>query len=142
MPSSDRPRTAHLPRLTAGTVVLVADDNADCANSLAWCLDGDGYRTLVAYDGIQAVEAALADRPSVAILDLGMPRLDGYGAARAIRAALGDRVLLIAHTAWGDDAARQSSNDAGFDHHVLKSEGLETLLALLSPSRNTNTSTQ
>lgn len=121
-----------LPRL-AKTVVLLADDNPDCANSLALCLELEGYHALVAYDGMKAVEVALANRPSVVILDLGMPHLNGYGAATKIRTAFGERVLLIAYTAWGDDMARQRSKAAGFDHHVVKGrDDVEALLRVLA----------
>ncbi|MDQ6620975.1 MAG: response regulator [Pseudomonadota bacterium] len=113
-------------------LVLVADDNADLADSLGWCLEAVGYRTAVAYDGRQAIESACALRPSIVILDLAMPRVDGYAAAREIRAVLGEDVLMIAHTAWGHEGARQRTMEAGFNHHVVKTTELTVLLRLLT----------
>ncbi|MDQ6619659.1 MAG: response regulator [Pseudomonadota bacterium] len=112
--------------------VVIADDNEDLANSLALCLEVAGFETSVAYDGLQAVAAARALRPSAVILDLAMPRLDGYAAAQEIRALLGQDVLMIAHTAWGDDASRQRTRDSGFDHHVMKTTDIDVLLHLLA----------
>jgi DNA-binding response OmpR family regulator len=121
---------------TPAPSVVIADDNTDLAESLAWCLGAAGYRTEVAHDGTQAVAAARRVRPAIVILDLGMPHLDGYAAGREIRALLGDRVLMIAHTAWGDDAARQRTREAGFDHHIVKTTNVGELLELVARTRD------
>jgi CheY-like chemotaxis protein len=74
----------------------------------------------IAYDGLQAIDLAQAYRPAVALLDLGMPRLDGYETARRLRKDFGPDLLLIALTGWGQPEDRSRSLGAGFDHHVVK----------------------
>ena len=120
--------------------VLVADDSRDSANSLAMLLRINGHIVNTAYNGLEAVEAFDAFQPDVALLDIGMPRIDGYEAARRIRALpSGERIPLIALTGWGQDADRQRSREAGFDHHLLKpidpTALLELLLTLASPAQ-------
>ena len=113
--------------------VLVADDNADSAESLALLLQMMGHEVRTELDGARAVETAQAFQPQVVLLDLGMPQLNGYEAARRIRALPGgDQVVLIAQTGWSQPEDRQRSRDAGFDHHVVKpipAGALEKLLA-------------
>jgi CheY-like chemotaxis protein len=113
--------------------VLVADDNRDSAESLALLLAAKGHEVRTEFDGERAVEAAEAFRPHVVLLDLGMPRLDGYEAARRIRALPEGRdVVLIAQTGWSQPEDRRRSQEAGFDHHVVKpipSGSLEKLFA-------------
>ncbi|MDQ6620684.1 MAG: response regulator [Pseudomonadota bacterium] len=121
-----------LPSQASSDTIVVADDNADLADTLAWCLRMEGYETVIAYDGRQAVAAARAAQAKIVILDLAMPQLDGYAAAREIRALLGPDVLIIAHTAWGDGLARQRTREAGFDHHLVKTTDLRVLLELLA----------
>ncbi|THC44569.1 ATP-binding protein [Massilia sp. Mn16-1_5] len=101
--------------------VLVADDNVDAADTLSALLRLDGHLVQVAHDGAEAVHMAEAFRPETAFLDIGMPRLDGYGAARAIRALPGLQGLrLVALTGWGAQEDRRRSREAGFDAHLLK----------------------
>jgi PAS domain S-box-containing protein len=101
--------------------VLLADDNVDAADTLRAFLQWSGYLTQVAHDGAEAVLLAARFRPHVAILDIGMPKLDGYGAARAIRALPGlEGVTLVALTGWGAEEDRRRSREAGFDEHLLK----------------------
>jgi PAS domain S-box-containing protein len=113
--------------------ILVADDNADSAESLALLLQMMGHDVRTELDGARAVETAQAFQPEVVLLDLGMPQLNGYEAARRIRALPGgDKVVLIAQTGWSQPEDRQRSRDAGFDHHVVKpipAGALEKLLA-------------
>jgi CheY-like chemotaxis protein len=117
--------------------VLVADDNADAAESLAMLLGLTGNEVRTAADGLEAVEVAAAFRPDVAVLDIGMPRLTGHDAARRIRAeSWGKSVVLIALTGWGQDDDRRRTAEAGFDLHLTKPvdpAALEALLADLSP---------
>ena len=88
----------------------------------------------VAYDGEQAVALAESFLPDIALLDLGMPRLNGLEAGRRIRQQpWGQRMRLVAHTGWGQPTDRQLSRDAGFDHHIVKPIDLPTLWALLRP---------
>jgi CheY-like chemotaxis protein len=91
-----------------------------------------GHQVLVAADGVQAVELAEKFQPQIALLDIGMPRMDGYEAARRIRAALGRRVVLVALTGWGQEQDQRRAYSAGFDHHVTKPaepDALESLIA-------------
>jgi signal transduction histidine kinase/ActR/RegA family two-component response regulator len=121
--------------LPAHRRILVADDNQDSAESLALLLTLRGSEVRIAHDGWEAVEATAAFAPDIVLLDIGMPRLNGYEAARKIREqGRGERVVLIALTGWGQDEDRQRSTDAGFDFHLVKPVDfaeLEQLLASL-----------
>jgi PAS domain S-box-containing protein len=101
--------------------ILVVDDNQDAANSLAMLLRMKGHEVRIAYDGLEAVEAAAAYQPDVALLDVGLPRLNGFDVARRIRQTDKDRrVILVALTGWGHEEDRRRSKEAGFDHHLVK----------------------
>jgi CheY-like chemotaxis protein len=116
-----------------GRRVLIADDNLDSAQSLAMLLKTTGHVVEVAYDGVQAVEAAERFRPEAVLLDLGMPRLDGEGAARQIRAQpWGQDMVLIALTGWGQKEARDRTREAGFDAHLVKPVEFSALAKLLA----------
>jgi PAS domain S-box-containing protein len=113
--------------------VLVADDNVDAADTLCTLLRLAGHKTALARDGEEAVRLAGEFKPEVAFLDIGMPRLDGYEAARAIRALPElTAVQLVALTGWGAQEDRRRSQDAGFDAHLLKPAVPEEVLALLA----------
>jgi CheY-like chemotaxis protein len=117
-----------------GSHVLVADDNRDSADSMAMMLDLLGYRTTVVYDGDEALQAASALRPRIAILDIGMPRVNGHEVARRLRSEpWGERMVLIALSGWGRDDDRRKTAAAGFDHHLVKPLDLHELAALLAP---------
>ena len=103
-----------------GVRVLVADDNRDAADTLARLLEFQGHEVRVAYDGASAVELAREYRPRVAILDIGMPLVNGYEAARHLRATLGGAITLVAATGWGQESDRRRAAEAGFDHHLTK----------------------
>ncbi len=124
------------PSTGAGRRVLLADDNKDAVDMLARVLQVLGHETKVAYDGQAAVEQAAFYRPEVCLLDIGMPKLNGYEAARRIRQeSWGQKLLLVALTGWGQDEDRRRSREAGFDHHLVKPvepAALQTLLASLS----------
>jgi PAS domain S-box-containing protein len=101
--------------------ILVADDNRDAADSLAMMLRLGGHEVHAVHDGQEAVDAAAWFRPDVALLDIGMPKLNGFEAARRIREqAHGDGVMLVAITGWGQEEDRRRSAQAGFDHHLTK----------------------
>ena len=102
--------------------ILVVDDNKDAAESMACLLELDGFETRIAHDGLHAVQAAAHWMPDVVLLDIGLPKLDGYEAARRIRAQRSgaNGVTLIAITGWGQDADRLRSREAGFDAHLTK----------------------
>jgi CheY-like chemotaxis protein len=123
--------------------VLAVDDNRDAADSLGLMLSLWGHRPLVAYEGTTALNLALHERPDVALLDLGMPVMDGWQLARRLRAepCLAG-VLLIAVTGHGRDADRHKSRQAGIDRYLLKPVEPELLRGLLAaceagrPGRN------
>jgi PAS domain S-box-containing protein len=118
--------------------ILVVDDNVDSASSLATLLELSGHETRTVHDGLSAVEETLAFAPDVVLLDLGLPGIDGYEAARRIRTQPDGRsILIIAVTGWGQEEDRRRSREAGFDHHMVKplrAAALEHLLAS-SPRR-------
>jgi CheY-like chemotaxis protein len=97
----------------------------------------DGHEVHAVHDGEAAADAARWFRPDLAVLDIGMPRLNGYEAARRIRAEAGGRsVVLVALTGWGQDEDRRRAAEAGFDRHLTKPVDpaeLEKLLADLAP---------
>ena len=101
--------------------ILVVDDNVDSAESLAMLLTITGHEVQIAFDGREAVEKAEAFLPNVMLLDIGLPILNGYEAAREIRSQpWGKDMVLIALTGWGQQEDRQNSKDAGFDSHMVK----------------------
>jgi PAS domain S-box-containing protein len=123
-------------RPAASLHCLVVDDNVDSAESLALLLDLVGYRVSTAHDGLAAVDAAARDHPDVVLLDLGMPKLDGFGACRRLRAECGDRTMrIIALTGWGQDDDRRKTKEAGFDGHLVKPVELPALLRLLADAQ-------
>lgn len=116
--------------------VLVADDNRDAANSLAMLLRMEGHEVDVVHDGPSAIESIRARKPDVAILDIGMPGMDGYEVARLAREAFANGELtLVAVTGWGqkNDVARAMAS--GFDHHFTKPLEPSSLAALLEAKR-------
>jgi two-component system CheB/CheR fusion protein len=115
------------------TRVLVVDDNRDSAESLAMMFGLDGHEVHLAYDGPAAVEAALAYRPEVIFLDIGLPGLDGYEVARRLRGMPElAGVLLVAMTGYGQEEDRRRCRDAGFDLHLVKPVDPVTLRELLA----------
>jgi len=109
--------------------ILVVDDNSEAADISAELLELHGYRTAVAYNGLTGLEAVRTFEPHAVLLDLGMPGMDGYQVAAALRAVPDfDQVALIAFTAWGDVVTRQRVIDTGFDAHVIKPANLERIL--------------
>jgi PAS domain S-box-containing protein len=112
--------------------ILVADDNADNADTLAMMLRMMGHDVCVARDGDAALYEAEHFAPDIALLDIGMPKLNGYEVARAVRAApWGQDMVLVALTGWGQDEDRRRSSEAGFDHHMVKPVEIPTLEAVL-----------
>jgi PAS domain S-box-containing protein len=124
LPALDQVETApetslERPTQTVRRRVLVVDDNADSAESLAMILEIRGHQARIAADGPQALEVARELRPEVVMLDIGLPGMDGYEVARRLRAEH-DGLLLIALTGYGQDEDRRRSKEAGFDHHLVK----------------------
>jgi len=119
-------------RAAARYRVLVAEDIPDAADMMRLMIDCMGHDVRVAADGVQAVQIAEAFNPHIAFLDIGMPRMDGYEAARIIRAALGRRVVLVALTGWGQEQDQRRAYAAGFDFHLTKPAepaAMESLIA-------------
>lgn len=101
--------------------VLVVDDNRDSAQLLGLVLKVLGNDVRLAHDGSEAIEAAKEFLPSVVLMDLGMPRMDGYQAARHIRQQpWGEKIFLVALTGWGQDEDKQRTQEAGFNYHLTK----------------------
>ncbi|HEX5419139.1 MAG TPA: ATP-binding protein, partial [Gammaproteobacteria bacterium] len=112
--------------------ILVVDDNRDAADSLATLLSLRGHSVRIAYDGATAVETASAFLPDLVLLDIGMPKLNGFNTAQRIRALPQTRnALLIAVTGWGQKEDKRRSQAAGFDAHLVKPVDYGALLALL-----------
>jgi CheY-like chemotaxis protein len=115
--------------------VLVVDDNVDAAESLAVILRIDGHEVRTTHDGMRAIAMADEFRPHVVLLDLGMPKLNGYEVARRVRGeAWGRDVFLVACTGWGQPEDRRRSKAAGFDHHIVKPVSPEAVLELVAAS--------
>ena len=119
--------------------ILVVDDNRDAAISLALLLNLAGNETQTRFDGQAAVEAAASFKPDVVLLDIGLPKLNGYDAARMIREQpLGKSIVLVALTGWGQAEDRRKSTEAGFDGHMVKPVDLNALKTLLIELLPTN----
>jgi PAS domain S-box-containing protein len=116
-----------------GRRILVADDNQDAADSLAMILELGGHDVRVVHDGRAALSVAQSFRPDTALLDIGMPNLNGYEVAQALRQEQwGSGITLIALTGWGQESDRQKAIEAGFDRHLTKPIDPDALEALLS----------
>jgi CheY-like chemotaxis protein len=112
--------------------ILIVDDNADAAELLAESLRTLGHTTYVAYDGPSAIEAAQLFLPDVALLDLGLPVMDGFELAQRLRADQNfASIRLVAVTGYGTDADRQRTRKAGFDAHMVKPIDIERLDAFI-----------
>jgi CheY-like chemotaxis protein len=119
--------------------ILIVDDNRDAADSLATMLRMMGHETLTAYDGLEAVQTTAMFHPEIVLLDIGLPKMNGYEAARHIRQQpWGESLALIAQTGWGQEEDKRRALEAGFDHHLTKpvqTAALEKLLALINPAQ-------
>ena len=112
--------------------ILLIEDNADGRVTLQRLLQLLGHRVDIAEDGVRGVAAALANRPQVALIDIGLPTMDGYEVAEKIRAELGKKIFLIALTGYGQTNDRRRALEAGFDAHVTKPVDITELSALLA----------
>jgi len=119
--------------------ILVADDNSDAVEALALQLRLAGHDVRSANDGLEALEVAETFAPQVVLLDLGMPRMDGYETAREIRRKWwGKSATLVALTGWGGQQDRQKTSDAGFDAHLVKPVTEFDLFHAIAFSRSTS----
>ena len=127
--SPDAPRSvveATRPKL------LIVEDNADAREMLRLLLEFDGYQVKGVGDGLTAVDVILGERPDIALVDIGLPGINGFEVARRVRQQLSsDDIQLIALTGFVQDSDRECSREAGFDHHLIKPVDLTVLRQLL-----------
>jgi CheY-like chemotaxis protein len=126
------------PALTAParplTIALV-EDNEDLREGLVDLLSTMGHEVEAATDGETGAELILRLEPDVAFVDIGLPRMDGYGVAARVRAQLGDRVRLVAMSGFGQASDLERSREAGYQGHIVKPPDVETLRRILSPEQ-------
>jgi CheY-like chemotaxis protein len=117
--------------------ILIADDNADAAESLGLLLNLEGYEAHVAADGVAALELAARTRARIAVLDIGMPGMDGHEVARRLRQQEGGAdMLILAVTGWGQVEDRRRALAAGFDRHFTKPVDPAELIACIAAWRD------
>jgi CheY-like chemotaxis protein len=113
--------------------VLIVDDNKDAAEWLATLLSLSGHETHIALDGDQAIKATERLLPDAVLLDIGLPRVDGYEVCRRIRhQPWGRDLMMVALTGWGQEEDRQKSREAGFNAHLVKPVDEAIILDLLA----------
>jgi CheY-like chemotaxis protein len=123
-------RTTHFGRRTKR--VLIADHNRDWADGLALLLEEQGYAVHTTYDGREAIEAARTFQPDIVVLDIRMPRLTGYEAARVFhRHPQSTRPILVAITAWAGESGKLRAEMSGFDYYLAKPAEPAEILELL-----------
>jgi two-component system, chemotaxis family, CheB/CheR fusion protein len=116
--------------------ILVVDDLSDAAASLALVCEMYGAEARVASDGLQALSVGAVFEPEVVLMDISMPHMNGYEAARRVRAEKwGKTAVLIALTGWGRQGDIEAARAAGFDGHLLKPVGAEALISLITDLR-------
>ena len=131
-----RPSSAPDPMALPGLSVLIADDNEDAADALSEFLRIAGHHVQTVNNGHDALRSALALAPDAVLLDIGMPGLNGYEVARALRANAGmKKTVLVALTGWGTDDDRSRASAAGFDHHLTKPTSAADIVKVLETAR-------
>ena len=136
--AAGEPALAESPSATTGPAwrILIADDLRESADTLALLFETLGHSVRVAYDGEEALALAESFLPEIVMLDLGMPKLNGYAVCQRLRAtAWGRHATIVAQTGWGQGEDRRRTREAGFDHHVVKPIDIDRLMALLRTSR-------
>jgi len=119
-----------------GRRVLVVDDNQDAADTLALLLELMGHESRTAHDGLAALDAAEAFRPQVVLLDIGLPKMNGYDVCRKLREQpWGREAFLVALTGWGQVEDQRKASEAGFDRHLVKPVEESVLQKLLEERR-------
>ncbi len=127
-------------RPTGPRRILVVDDNVDTTRALAMLLEASGHDVRTAHDGPTALEAALDYRPDVALMDIGLPGLDGFEVAKRMRQQpILQKAVLVAMTGYGTESDRQRSQEAGFDHHLVKPVRFEKVQEILASVSETAT---
>lgn len=128
--------TASTGGAAGGRRVLVVDDNQDAADTLAMLLELMGHETRTAHDGLAALEAASQFRPEVVLLDIGLPKMNGYDVCRRMREEdWGRSAFLVALTGWGQAEDQRKASEAGFDRHLVKPVEESVLQKLLEERR-------
>ena len=115
-----------------GRFILIVEDNADARDALRMLLELDGHRVETAGEGLEALEIARGKDPDTALIDIGLPGIDGYEVARRIRAGGGPRPLLIALTGYGQPEDRKRATEAGFNSLLVKPVDPSALTDLLA----------
>ena len=140
VPESNESSTPHSSGQAADTTalrVLVVDDNRDSAETLGMLLELMGNEISVAYDGEQALALANESKPDVVLLDIGLPKMNGYEVARQIRKEpWGSNPILVAITGWGQTEDKDLSRESGFDHHLVKPVDHDQLLKLIQTRKS------
>jgi len=135
-PASDADSEARAPAPARACRILIADDNADAAETLAMLLEADGHEVSTAGNGVEAIARVKELGPQVAFIDLGMPVMGGLEAARRIRALPdGAAIKLVALTGWGQPSDRERTREAGFDLHLVKPLSMRALQEALAQLR-------
>ncbi len=112
--------------------ILVVDDNRPSAQTLAWVMELNGYEVVACFDGPSAVQTAHDFHPDVVLLDLGMPKMDGYEVCKRLREDQSlTGTVVIAQTGWGGETERRRTAEAGFNHHLTKPLDFPALLKLI-----------
>jgi CheY-like chemotaxis protein len=112
--------------------ILVVDDNRDAADSLARLIQSFGHDVRAVYDGFTALDETANFQPDMALVDIGMPGIDGYETVRQLRERRGNvHLIVVAVTAWSRDEDKQRAYESGFDLHIPKPMTIETLKELL-----------
>jgi CheY-like chemotaxis protein len=115
--------------------IVLVEDNEDIRETMQELLTDLGYEVHAAADGAAGAALILQVEPDVAIVDLGLPGIDGYEVAARVRLQLGhDRLRMVAMTGYGDPSDRQRTREAGFDTHLVKPAGIDDVLSVLLPS--------
>jgi CheY-like chemotaxis protein len=136
LPLADRPDAcaaatdAKLPRRKLR--IAIVEDNQDIRETLRELLALDGHEVLMAEDGRSGLELIVRERPDLALIDVGLPRLDGYEVARQTKAAVGPNTRVVALTGYGRQEDRMKAIQAGFDEHFVKPVEVEALTRLLA----------
>ena len=119
--------------------VLVVDDNADAAEMLSIMLELHGHKVASALDGVQALEVARQLVPDVVLLDIGMPRLDGFEVCRRLRdTELGRHMYIVALTGWAGENEREAALAAGFDAYLAKPADVDTIIDTIRECADAN----
>jgi len=132
-PLSPSASKSHVAPTRTSIRVLVVDDNQDSAESLAMLLQVSGHDVRTAHDGSSALEVAREYLPDVILLDIGLPKMDGYEVAKRLRLQPAHiNIVLVALTGYGQESDRQRSHVAGFDHHLVKPADFGKLQQILA----------